>query len=80
MTANSDVTYTDLGSGGLGGDFVGETITHGSHSFFDLLYSSSGVGGEYMQVAQASGAASSISLTGIAGQLTALNSAHAFVT
>jgi len=81
MTANSHVSYADLGSGGLAsGDFVGETITQGSHSVYDLFYSSTGAGGEYMEVGHGPGAASAINLSGIAGQLTALNAVHTLVT
>ncbi len=81
MTADSDKTYVDLGSaGGLSGDFVAETITHGSNVFYELFYASGGVGTEYMEVARGSGSASSLSLTGLANQIAALNAIHPLTT
>lgn len=83
MSANNHISYSDLGSGGLSsGDFVAETFTFGSHSSYDLFFSSTGAGAsnEYMEVAHGWGAASSLSLTGIAAQLTSLNAVHQLVT
>jgi hypothetical protein len=64
----------------LSGDFVGETVTFGSRSSFDIFYSSTGTGGEYMEIAHGSGAASAVNLTGLAAQLTALDQLHPLVT
>lgn len=80
-TANSHVTFTELGSAtGGSGDFVGETVTFSSHSSFEIFYSSTGTSGEYMEVAHGSGAASSVNLVGLATQLAALNQLHTLVT
>ena len=81
MGANSHVSFAELGAApGLAGDFVGETVTYGSRTGYELFYSSTGTGGEYMEVAHGSGAATAVSLVGVASQLTALNQIHALVT
>jgi hypothetical protein len=80
-TANSHVVFTELGAAtGISGDFVGETTTFGTHSSFEIYYSSSGTGGQYMEVAHGSGAASAVSLVGLATQLAALGQLQTLVT
>lgn len=81
LTANSHITYTDLGKGGTSaGDFVGETLSGRFHSAYELFYSSTGVGGQYMEVAQGIGSASSLNLAGISTQLASLNAIQTFTT
>ena len=78
LTANSHVTFTDLGAAtGLSGDFVQETVTLGSHSSYEIFYSSTGTKGEYMEVAHGS---ATVDLTGLATQITALNQLHTLIT
>jgi hypothetical protein len=80
-TANSKLSFADLGpASGLTGNFVGETITLGSHTSFEIYYSSTGTKGEYMEVAHGTGAASSVNLVGIASQISAVNAVHTFNT
>lgn len=82
LTANSHVSFADLGKGGLAsGDFIGETVTFGSHASFEVFYSSTGSNGsEYMEVAHGSGQASAVDVIGLASQLTALNQLHSLIT
>ena len=59
LPLNSHVSFADLGSGAMSsGDFVAETFTHGSHTGYELFYSSTGTGGEYMEVSHGSGSVS----------------------
>jgi hypothetical protein len=81
VTANSHVTFTELGAvTGLSGDFIGETTVFGAHTSFEIFYSATGTSGEYMEIAHGTGAASSVSLVGLAAQLTALDQLHSLVT
>lgn len=79
-TANANRAFVDLGNLGATGDFIGETITHGSHTSFEIFYSSTGVGGEYMEVAHGSGTAASQTLSGLVTQIAALNAIHTLAT
>lgn len=78
LTANSHVTFTDLGAAtGLTGDFVQETATFGTHSSYEIFYSSTGTKGEYMEVAHGS---ATVDLTGLTTQIIALNQLHTLVS
>ena len=80
LTGNSHLSFTDLGAENTSGDFVGETIKEGQQLAYAIFYSSSGPGGEYMQVASGAGAAAAQNLTGLAAQIAAVNALHPFTT
>lgn len=81
MTANSKISFADLGSvANLAGTFVGETITNGGHTSFEIYFSSTGAKGEYMEVAHGTGAANVVNLVGIASQIATLDGMHLLTT
>ena len=77
LPLNSHSSFADLGAGGMSsGDFIAETFTHHSQTSYELFYSSTGSGGEYMEVAHGAGSLTSSSLTGISTQLSSMIAAY----